>query len=50
MSIQFKSISSLTLLVLLGLSLVSTAEADTDRNMRLANNQIACYDLVYVRE
>ncbi len=40
MSNRFKSISSLTILVLLGLSVVSIAEADTARSKRLTNEQI----------
>ncbi len=43
MSNQFKSISSLTILVLLGLSVLSDAKADSARSMRITNEHIqAC--------
>ena len=43
MSNQFKSISSLTILVLLGLSVLSDARADSARSMRITNEHIqAC--------
>jgi len=43
MSNQFKTISALTILVLLGLSLVSDANADSARSMRITNEHIqAC--------